>query len=113
MFDSEATIKAFEKLGVTDAFSAGDADFTKMIDTGSHGENLYIGSILQGTRIEVNEAGAKAMSFTKVGADSVSAPVDNVEFTVDRPFLYSYVTPDGIPLFIGEVRNLGGVGGEN
>mgnify|MGYP000653509973 FL=1 len=25
MFDSEATIKAFEKLGVTDAFSAGDA----------------------------------------------------------------------------------------
>lgn len=113
MFDSEATIKAFEKLGVTDAFSAGDADFTKMIDTGSHGENLYIGSILQGTRIEVNEAGAKAMSFTKVGADSVSAPVDNVEFTVDRPFLYSYVTPDGIPLFIGAVRNLGGVGGEN
>ena len=98
MFDSEATIKAFEKLGVTDAFSAGDADFTKMIDTGSHGENLYIGSILQGTRIEVNEAGAKAMSFTKVGVDAVSAPVDNVEFTVDRPFLYSYVTPDGIDL---------------
>ena len=52
----------------------------------------------------MNEAGAKAMSFTKVGADSVSAPVDNVEFTVDRPFLYSYVTPDGIPLFIGAVR---------
>lgn len=70
---------------MTDAFSAGDADFTKMIDTGSHGENLYIGSILQGTRIEVNEAGAKAMSFTKVGADSVSAPVDNVEFTVGSP----------------------------
>ena len=61
----------------------------------------------------MNEAGAKAMSFTKVGADSVSAPVDNVEFTVDRPFLYSYVTPDGIPLFIGAVRNLGGVDGEN
>lgn len=113
MFDSEATIKAFEKLGVTDAFSAGDADFTKMVDTDSHGENLYIGSILQGTRIEVNEAGAKAMSFTKAGADFTSAPVDNIEFTVDRPFLYSYVTPDGIPLFIGAVRNLGGVGGEH
>ena len=113
MFDSEATIKAFEKLGATDAFSAGDADFTKIVDTDSHGENLYIGSILQGTRIEVNEAGAKAMSFTKAGADFTSAPVDNIEFTVDRPFLYSYVTPDGIPLFIGAVRNLGGVGGEH
>lgn len=98
---------------MTDAFSAGDADFTKMVDAGSHGENLYIGSILQGTRIAVNEAGAKAMSFTKAGADFTSAPVDNVEFTVDRPCLYSYVTPDGIPLFIGAVRNLGGVGGEN
>ena len=103
----------FDTYLVDEVTSVGDADFTKMIDTGSHGENLYIGSILQGTRIEVNEAGAKAMSFTKVGADSVSAPVDNVEFTVDRPFLYSYVTPDGIPLFIGAVRNLGGVGGES
>ena len=53
------------------------------------------------------------MSFTKVSEASVIAPADNVEFTVDRPFLYSYVTPDGIPLFIGAVRNLGGVGGEN
>ena len=77
-----------------------------MVDTGSHGENLYIGSILQGTRIKVNEAGAKAMSFTKASTDSASAPADNVEFTIDRPFLYSYVTPDGVPLFIGAVRNL-------
>ena len=107
-FNPEATIKAFEKLGVTDAFNASDADFTKMADAGSRGENLYIGSILQGTRIEVNEAGAKAMSFTKVSGDSGGAPADNVEFTVDRPFLYLYVTPDGVPLFVGAVRNLGG-----
>lgn len=105
-FDSEATIKAFEKLGVTNAFSVGDADFTKMVDASSRGENLYIGSIVQGTRIEVNEAGAKAMSFTKVSGDSGGAPADNVEFTVNRPFLYSYVTPDGVSLFIGAVRNL-------
>ena len=113
MFDSEATIKAFEKLGVTDAFSAGDADFTKMVDAGSHGENLYIGSILQGTCIAVDEAGAKAAGFVKLGVEAISAPADDVEFTADRPFLYSFVTPDGIPLFIGAVRNLGGVGGEN
>lgn len=107
-FDPETTIKTFEKLGATDAFSADTADFTKMVDAGSRGEHLFIGSILQGTRIEVNEAGAKAMSFTKAGADSAGAPVDNVEFTVDRPFLYSYATPDGVPLFIGAVRNLAG-----
>lgn len=107
MFDSEATIKAFEKLGVTDAFSAGDADFTKMVDAGSHGGNLHIGSILQGTCIAVDEAGAKAAGFVKLGVEAISAPADDVEFTADRPFLYSFVTPDGVPLFIGAVRNLG------
>ena len=89
------------------------------IDNGYSLASDYQSTVKQTFEAEVtalpfgNQAGAKAMSFTKVGADFASAPVDNVEFTVDRPFLYSYVTPDGIPLFIGAVRNLGGVGGEN
>jgi hypothetical protein len=29
-----------------------------------------------------------------------------MDFIVDRPFLYEYTTPDGVPLFIGVVRNL-------
>jgi serine protease inhibitor len=67
---------------------------------------LFIGSIVQGTKIEVNEAGAKAAAYTKIGMKSTSAPVEHLDFTVDRPFLYEYDTPDGIPLFIGVVRNL-------
>lgn len=89
------------------------------IDNGYSLASDYQSTVKQTFEAEVtalpfgNQAGAKAMSFTKAGADFASAPVDNVEFTVDRPFLYSYVTPDGIPLFIGAVRNLGGVGGEH
>lgn len=106
-FDSSDVITALKKLGVTDAFSVNDADFSIMTGPRSDGGNLHIGSILQGTRIAVDEAGAKAAGFVKLGVEAISAPADDVEFTADRPFLYSFVTPDGVPLFIGAVRNLG------
>lgn len=105
-FASGETIAAFEKLGVTDAFTPGTADLSKM--TASSTDELFIGSIIQGTRIEVNENGAKAAAFTKVDAKSGSAPAQPkyVEFTVDRPFIYALTTPDDVPLFVGAVRNL-------
>lgn len=107
-FASEQTKEILRKLGITDAFEAGAADFSKM-GTSQSGEPLFIGSAMQDTRIEVNEHGAKAASFSKVDMEATGAPdiPDNlVEFTVDRPFLYALVTPDGIPLFLGAVRNL-------
>ncbi|NMM97417.1 serpin family protein [Bifidobacterium olomucense] len=104
-FPSDETIATFRQLGLTDAFTPGTADLSKM--TGSAAD-LSIGSIIQGTRIEVNENGAKAAAFTKMGVEAAGAPVEQqfVEFTVDRPFLYALTTPDAIPLFIGAVRNL-------
>ncbi|MBT1164495.1 serpin family protein [Bifidobacterium felsineum] len=106
-FSSDDSIEALKKLGVTDAFAAGIADFSKMTDA-APAEELFIGSIIQGTRIAVNEHGAKASAFTKAGASSAGAPSQQqiVEFTVDRPFLYMLTTPDDVPLFIGAVRNL-------
>ncbi|PJM79288.1 serpin family protein [Bifidobacterium scaligerum] len=105
-FPSDQTIATFRQLGLTDAFMPGTADLSKM--TGSASDDLSIGSIIQGTRIEVNENGAKAAAFTKMGVEAAGAPAEQqfVEFTVDRPFLYALTTPDTIPLFIGAVRNL-------
>lgn len=106
-FASDDSIQALKTLGITDAFDAGTADLSKMTDAAPAGE-LFIGSMIQGTRIAVNEHGAKASAFTKVGAEAGSAPVQQqvVEFTVNRPFLYMLTTPDDVPLFIGAVRNL-------
>ncbi|MBT1174785.1 serpin family protein [Bifidobacterium sp. LC6] len=105
-FASGDSIAALKKLGITDAFAPGTADLSKMTDAAPAGE-LFIGSIIQGTRIEVNEHGAKASAFTKAGFEAVSATTQpTVEFTVNRPFLYMLTTPDDVPLFIGAVRNL-------
>ena len=107
MFASDETIATLKSLGVTDAFDDASADFSGMTADESQGiGRLFIGTVVQGTRIEVNEHGARAAAFTKSGTDSAGAPADPVEFTVDRPFLYALTTPDGIPLFIGAVRNL-------
>lgn len=107
-FASEQTKETLRSLGIIDAFDADSADFSQM-GTSQSGEPLFIGSVVQGTRIEVNEHGAKAAAFSKVDMEATGAPEipdDLVEFTVDRPFFYSLVTPDGIPLFLGAVRNL-------
>ncbi|KAB7785727.1 serine proteinase inhibitor [Bifidobacterium cebidarum] len=105
-FASDDTTEALKKLGISDVFAPDTADLSKMTDSADSG--LFIGSIIQGTRIEVNEQGAKAAAFTQAGAEAAGAPAQQqvVEFTADRPFLYMLTTPDDVPLFIGAVRNL-------
>lgn len=95
-------------MGVTDAFSAGTADFSGMLEPDDLPGSPFLGEIIQGTRIEVNEQGAKAAAFTQMQMEAGSAPLigDEVTLVVDRPFLYELDTPDGVPLFIGAVRNL-------
>ena len=67
---------------------------------------MFIGAIVQGTRIEVTEAGAKAAAYTQIDMELAMMPVETVDFNVDRPFLYEFDSPDGLPLFIGAVTEL-------
>lgn len=101
----EDSISILKKLGIRSAFNPSRANFSKMTN---NQEPLYIGQIIQGTSIDVSETGVKAAAYTKI--DKTTAPnpgIDKSEpFIVDHPFLYEYDTPDGVPLFIGIVRNL-------
>ena len=94
-------IKAMQEMGVTDAFNVDKADFSGMSDA-----QMFIGAIVQGTRIEVTEAGAKAAAYTQIDMELAMMPVETVDFNVDRPFLYEFESPDGLPLFIGAVTEL-------
>lgn len=108
MFSPAAVSDTLRSMGVTDAFSAETADFSGMLEPDGLSGAPFLGEILQGTRIEVNEQGAKAAAFTQIQVEAGSAPLidDEVTLVVDRPFLYELDTPDGVPLFIGAVRNL-------
>lgn len=99
------SISILKKLGIRSAFNPSRANFSKMTNK----DSLYIGKVIQGTSIDVSETGVKAAAYTKIDVER-TAPnpgIDKSEsFIVDHPFLYEYDTPDGVPLFIGIVRNL-------
>ncbi|WEV68051.1 hypothetical protein OZX72_03475 [Bifidobacterium sp. ESL0769] len=99
------SISILRKLGIRSAFNPSRANFSKMTNK----DPLYIGRIIQGTSIDVGETGVKAAAYNKIDMKT-SAPnpgIDkSVSFIVDHPFLYEYDTPDGVPLFVGIVRNL-------
>lgn len=98
---------ALQNMGLTDAFDPSAADFSDMgtVD----GENLYIGSVLQKTYIEVTPVGTKAGAATTVTMNATSAmlpPEDPKTVELTRPFVYAIIdNQTGLPLFIGCVNN--------
>ena len=91
-----------QDMGITDAFDPAKADLSGM------GENLYVGSMLQKTRITVDAKGTKAAAVTIGSIATTSAPISTQTVILDRPFLYMIVdTQTSLPIFIGTVTDLG------
>ena len=89
-------------LGMTDAFDPTRANFSSMAN------DLYVGSILQKTRITVDAKGTKAAATTIVTMVPSSAPIQAEPIILDRPFLYMIVdTQTNLPIFLGTVTDLG------
>ena len=73
---------ALKSLGMAQAFNAGSADFSGMVNTGS--QRAYISEVKHKTFVVVNEEGTEAAAATSVGVNVTSMPVP---FAVDQPFL--------------------------
>lgn len=93
-------------MGMTDAFSAGAADFSKMAQ--STRGNISIGRVIHKTFIAVDERGTRAGAVTAVEAIDESAPMEVYTVKLDRPFVYAIVdNATGLPIFMGAVVSLG------
>ena len=101
-YEAELT-DALRSLGMTDAFDATRADFSRM-GTSEQGP-LYVGSVLHKTFVDVNEEGTRAAAATTVTMDGAAAPGGPVEYhevILDRPFVYLIVDLRcDLPVFIG------------
>jgi serpin B len=89
-----------ENMGMKDAFDRGRADFSGM--TG--GKDLFISDVVHKAFIAVDEAGTEAAAATGVILAITSAPMFDINFVVDRPFIF--VIRDlqsGQILFLGRV----------
>ena len=101
-YRTQASLKdALKEMGMPIAFEGGRADFSAM---SPDGKNLYIQDVIHEAFIAVDEDGTEAAAATAVVVGRTSAPVDVVELTVDRPFLYAIRDNDtGAILFLGRV----------
>ncbi len=93
----------FKSWGMDAAFSE-NADFTGLAD------KMYISDIAHQAKIEVDEEGSRAAAVTEamLGITSIQMPEDEVDFIVDRPFVFVIRDKEsGIILFTGRINNLG------
>lgn len=88
------------KLGMTDAFSMRDADFSGM----TRGKDFFIGEVIHKAFVEVNEEGTEATAATGVITYQGAPPRPKPVFRADHPFMFLiWHKPSGCILFMGRV----------
>lgn len=93
-------LPALRALGVTDAADAERADYTPLLP-GSSG--VALGSVEHAARVTMDERGVEAAAFTAMGY-GMGGPDQQMDFILDRPFLFAVTGADGLPLFVGVVN---------
>ena len=91
-----------QELGVTDLFDAQKADFSPLTDDS---DGIALGKAEQDARVLIDEDGCKAVAMTVMTYCGAAMPEDEVDFILDRPFLFEIVSATGLPLFVGVVND--------
>ena len=93
---------ALKGLGVQDVFDAERANFSPLTGT----DGVFLSEATHGTRVVVDEEGVTAASYTVlIGAGAAEPPEEEIDFTLDRPFLFAIYGADNLPLFVGIVNH--------
>ena len=95
---------SLKKLGVTDVFDPALSDFTPMTDV----DELYLSTASHAVRVSVDEQGVEGAAFTILMADAAGArrAEDEVDFVLDRPFIFAVTSDTGHLLFVGVVNRV-------
>ena len=89
-----------EELGVTDCFTE-KADFTPLTDK----DTVFVSEVRHGARVIADEQGVTAAAYTEMILSGASMPPeDEMDFVLDRPFLFAVFSDDSMPLFVGIVN---------
>lgn len=89
-------------MGITDVFDYTVSDFTPLTDEAN---DLYVSQARHAARVKVDEEGVEAAAYTVMTVENMGLFLgDEIDFTLDRPFLFAITGEDGLPLFVGVVN---------
>ena len=88
-----------QELGISHIFDPAKASFSGI-------SGGWLTDINQTARVAIDEAGVTATAYTIIHAPTHSIPevLEQIEFTLDRPFLFAITSHDHLPLFTGIVE---------
>lgn len=93
--------QGLQNLGLSEVF-IGTGDFSPMT---TQAEEIALTQATHGVRVAIDEEGVSAAAYTLMALDGSAMPVeDEIDFVVDRPFLFAITSSDGLPLFVGIVH---------
>lgn len=94
-----------KSLGMTAVFDQETADFSPLLKDLSI--PVWLSAAEQGTRVAIDEEGVTAASFTAMKAAGAAEPLtEEIDFVLDRPFIFIITGITGDPIFIGVVNQL-------
>jgi serine protease inhibitor len=97
-------LDAMKALGLTDALNPGTADFTPLRE---EGEPLFISAAEHAATVEIDENGVTGAAYTMMAYGEGGVLIEEeIDFVLDRPFLFLVTGMDGSVLFSGIVRNI-------
>ena len=99
--------EGLQALGITHVFDPALSDFTPM--TTDVKAPIILTQASHAARVVIDEEGCTATAFTVMASAGAGMPPDDeVDFVLDRPFLFCITGDSGLPLFVGVVNYPGG-----
>lgn len=98
-------VGGLKALGVTNVFDAGLADFTPMLGEGAGG--VSVTQATHAARVKIDEEGCEGAAYTVLAvAEAAPLEQDEIDFVLDRPFLFAVTSRTGQLLFVGIVNQV-------
>ncbi len=95
-------IAGLKQMGIQKVFTAGSADFSALIPANDGG---YVSNISHAARVAIDEDGVTAAAYTTIFRHGSAMPPDEeIDFVLNRPFLFLIQSSDAVPVFSGIVN---------
>lgn len=96
-------ISGLKELGIRDVFDGNVSDFSPLLGSLS---GAAVTQASHAARVMIDEKGCEAAAYTVIMVEESAAmlPEEEVDFVLNRPFLFAIAGADGLPLFVGIVN---------